>query len=174
MADEILIGGPEARSIVLEDYDDSWPRKFSEHAAAIGKALGPAAIAIEHVGSTSVPNIAAKPVVDILLVVADSSDESVYSTALTRLGYQLRVREPEWHQHRMFRTPELDVHVHVFSQDCVEIDRMVTFRDRLRSSKQDRLRYESTKRQLAARDWKDMNAYADAKSEIVESILSGE
>jgi GrpB-like predicted nucleotidyltransferase (UPF0157 family) len=173
MADENLIGGPEARSIVLVDYDEGWPLKFREHAAAITKALGPAALAVEHVGSTSVPDIAAKPIVDILLVVSNSRDESRYSPALTSLGYELRVREPEWHEHRMFRTPALDVHLHVFSQGCVEIDRMLAFRDRLRSSKEDRVRYVSEKRRLVAKGMSDMNAYAAAKSRIVESILGG-
>jgi GrpB-like predicted nucleotidyltransferase (UPF0157 family) len=91
---------------------------------------------------------------------------------LIRAGYQLRVREPEWHEHRMFRTPELDAHVHVFSQGCREVERMLAFRERLRDWPEDRLRYEAIKRELAAREWPDMNAYADAKTEIVKSILA--
>jgi GrpB-like predicted nucleotidyltransferase (UPF0157 family)/GNAT superfamily N-acetyltransferase len=174
MGDEILIGGIEVRSIVLADYNDSWPLKFREHATAIKKAMGSGAVAVEHVGSTAVPNIAAKPIIDVLLVVEDSGNESEYLPLMTGIGYELRVREPEWHEHRMFRTEARDVHVHVFSQGCVEISRMLTFRNRLRRSKEDRLRYELTKRRLAAKGMRDMNAYAEAKSEIVKSILSGE
>ena len=83
----------------------------------------------------------------------------------------LRVREPEFYEHRMFRTPERDVHVHVFSVGCPEIDRYLIFRNRLRENSVDRQRYEDTKRRLAAQDWPDMNFYADAKSEVVEAII---
>lgn len=120
----------------------------------------------------SVPGLAAKPIIDIVVVVGDSSEEGSYLSLLVRAGYQLRVREPEWHEHRMFRTPDLDVHVHVFSQGCSEVERMLAFRERLRGSPEDRRRYEGIKRELAAREWPDMNAYADAKAEIVELILA--
>ena len=84
----------------------------------------------------------------------------------------MRVREPDWHEHRMFRTPELDVHVHVFSRGCVEFRRHVAFRDHLRNCPEDRLLYESVKRKLAGEDWPDMNAYARAKTDVVEQILA--
>ena len=70
---------------------------------------------IEHVGSTSVPGLPAKPIIDILLVVADSAKETEYVTALEGAGYKLRVREPGWYEHRMFKRPENDVNLHVFS-----------------------------------------------------------
>ena len=124
------------------------------------------------IGSTSVPGLGAKPVVDILVVVADSGDESSYLPQLQKIGYELRVREPEWHEHRMFRTPEKDVHIHVYSLGCVEIERYLLFRDRLRTHLEERDRYENTKRQLAARDWPDMNLYAEAKTEVIEQIIS--
>jgi GrpB-like predicted nucleotidyltransferase (UPF0157 family) len=168
---EVLIGGIEKRDIVICDYDSRWPNVFKAHAAAIGTALGEAALAIEHVGSTSVPGLAAKPIVDILLVLADSANEGSYRAKMEAAGYVLRVREPEFHEHRMFRTPTLDVHVHVFSNGSPEIDRLLTFRDRLGASNHDRRLYEDTKRRLAAREWPDMNAYAAAKSEVIESIL---
>jgi GrpB-like predicted nucleotidyltransferase (UPF0157 family) len=133
--------------------------------------LGKSALAIEHVGSTSVPELAAKPIIDILVVVEDSALEASYLHALVEAGYVLRVREPDWHQHRMFRTPDLDVHVHIFSAGCVEITRLLAFRDRLRSSAVDRSVYESVKRTLAQEDWPDMNAYAQAKSDVVEQII---
>lgn len=168
---EALIGGNEKRKIVIVDYDPRWPEKFQEHARIIERALGKNALAIEHVGSTSVPELAAKPIIDILVVVQDSALEASYLPALVEAGYVLRVRELDWHQHRMFRTQVLDVHVHVFSAGCVEIRRQLAFRDRVRSSAEDRSLYESVKRKLAQEDWPDMNAYARAKSDVVEQII---
>jgi len=124
------------------------------------------------VGSTSVPGLAAKPVIDIDVLVADSADEASYLSSLLAAGYVLRVREPDWHEHRMLRTPELDVHIHVFTTGCAEFTRHVKFRNWLRTHDEDRLLYESVKRKLAHEDWPDMNAYANAKSEIVEAILA--
>lgn len=176
MADEALgkglIGGTEKREIKLLDYDPDWPQKFETHAKRIADALGRAALQIEHVGSTSVHGLAAKPIIDILVVVQNSADESAYLPQLEVAGYVLRVREPDWHEHRMFRTPEHDVHVHIYSAGCPEIERNLTFRDRLRRDVDDRRRYEHVKRELAAKEWADMNAYAEAKTEVIESILA--
>lgn len=169
---DVLIGGVEKSKIVLADYDPLWLKKFQKHAAIIAHALGPKALCIEHVGSTSVPGLAAKPIIDIVVVVENSGDEEAYLPDLQVAGYVLRVREPEWHQHRMLRTPQLDVHVHLFSSGCVEIARMLFFRNRLRSNPEDRLRYEALKRRLATQDWPDMNDYARAKSELVEQIIA--
>ena len=80
--------------------------------------LGALHYKIEHVGSTSVPGLAAKPIIDILVVVQNSADESVYMSRLEAAGYLLRVREPDWNEHRMFRTHEKDVHVHIYSVGC--------------------------------------------------------
>jgi GrpB-like predicted nucleotidyltransferase (UPF0157 family) len=175
MADEPLetglIGGAEKREIRLADYDPDWPKKFETHAKVIDGALGDSALRVEHVGSTSVPGLAAKPIIDILVVVADSADESAYLPQLEAAGYVLRVREPDWNEHRMLRTPEQDVHVHVYTAGCPEVGRVLTFRDCLRRNSNDRRRYEQTKRELAAKDWLDMNAYAAAKSEVIESII---
>src|SRR4051794_3066234 len=170
--DEVLIGGIEKREIVIADYDPNWAAKFQQHANVLARALGHQALAIEHVGSTSVPGLAAKPIIDIDVLVADSSDEPSYLPALVQAGYVLRVREPDWHQHRMFRTPEFDVHVHIFSRGSVELARHLAFRDRLRVNEEDRRLYESVKRKLAQQDWSDMNAYAAAKSEVVEQIIA--
>ncbi len=167
-----LIGGVEQREIQIVDYDAAWPKKFEAHARVIADALGGSALRIEHVGSTSVPGLAAKPIIDILVVVPDSADESVYLPRLEAAGYVLRVREPDWNEHRMLRTPEKDVHVHIYSDGCPEIQRYLTFRDRLRRNIGDRRRYERTKRELAAREWPDMNDYAEAKTEVIESIIA--
>jgi len=119
-----------------------------------------------------VPGLAAKPIIDILAVVPDSADESTYVPRLGAAGYSLRVREPDFFEHRMLRTAARDVHLHVYSPGAPEIGRMITFRDRLRRSAEDRARYEAVKRRLAARSWPDMNAYADAKTAVVESIVA--
>jgi ribosomal protein S18 acetylase RimI-like enzyme len=115
-----------------------------------------------------VPGLAAKPIVDVLVTVADAGDEPSYTPALEQAGYGLRVREPE---HRMFRTSARDVHVHVWSDRDLEVDRYIAFRDRLRESAADRLEYERLKRSLAQREWRDMNHYADAKGPLIEAIL---
>lgn len=167
-----LIGGAERREIRLQDYDPAWPEKFGAHAERITAALGGSALRVEHVGSTSVPNLAAKPIIDILVVVDDSAEESAYLPQMEAAGYVLRVREPDWNEHRMFRTPEQDVHVHFYSSGCPEVERVLTFRERLRRNADDRRRYERAKRELAARDWPDMNAYAEAKTDVIESIIA--
>ena len=176
MADEPsetgLIGGVEKREIRIADYDPDWPKKFETHARRIAGALGDTALRVEHVGSTSVHGLAAKPIIDILVVVKDSADESAYLPQLEGAGYVLRVREPDWNEHRMFRTPEEDVHVHAYSDGCAEIQRLLVFRDRLRRSGDDRRRYEQAKRALATKEWPDMNAYADAKTEVIEAIIA--
>ena len=169
---DVLVGGVEKREIVIADHDPLWPEKFQRHAAIIAKHLGMKALAIEHIGSTSVPGLAAKPIIDLDVIVEDSSDEAAYLPALLAAGYVLRVREPDWHEHRMLRTPELDVHIHLFSRGCEEVARHLAFRNHLRHDAEGRLRYETLKRKLAKEDWSDMNAYASAKGEMVEDILA--
>jgi GrpB-like predicted nucleotidyltransferase (UPF0157 family) len=127
---------------------------------------------LEHVGSTSVPGLAAKPIVDIVLAVADSADEEAYVPALEAAGYVLRIREPGWFEHRLLRGAVASVNVHVFSEDCAEIERMVLFRDWLRREDADRELYERTKRELAQREWQFTQHYADAKTEVVEAIIA--
>ena len=166
-----LVGGPEKRKIKIREYDERWPEIFRAHAARISRALGAAALRIEHIGSTSVPGLGAKPVVDILLVVEDSGDEDAYLPALLEAGYELRVREPELDEHRMLRTPERDVHIHVYSPSAPAIERYLIFRNRLRRNADDRRRYEQVKRRLAHQEWESTNDYAEAKSEIVEEII---
>jgi len=167
-----LIGGEEKREIIIVEYDAAWPGKFERHALRLRGILGEAVLSIEHIGSTAVPGLAAKPIIDVMIVVRDSADETGYLPQLEAAGYELRVREPDWNEHRMFRTPERDVHIHVYSDDCPEIDRLLRFRNRLRSNPEDRKRYETIKRRLAVRGWSDMNAYASAKSEVIANIIA--
>ena len=160
-------------SVEVVEYDDAWPVRFTAEADQIRAALGSELRKIEHVGSTSVPGLAAKPIVDMLVVVADSADEGSYVPALEAAGYTLRIREPEWYQHRMLKgaVEGRTVHLHVFSDGCEEISRMLRFRDWLRTSDADRRLYERTKRELAQREWKHMQNYADAKTRVVEEIM---
>jgi GrpB-like predicted nucleotidyltransferase (UPF0157 family) len=135
--------GPLRARVRISEYDPEWPLLFEREAERIRTALGERALRIEHTGSTAVPGLPAKPVIDILLVVADSSRESDYFPALEQAGYRLRIREPEWHQHRMFKGPDTDVNLHVFSPDAGEVERMLVFRDRLRANAEDRELYDS-------------------------------
>lgn len=163
---------PQGRPEKLAAYDAAWREQFAREAARIKQALGDAAIRIEHVGSTAVPGLAAKPVIDIVMEVSDSSDESSYVTTLQPCGYEVRVREPHWFEHRMLKGPGADVNLHVFTVGCPEIERMLTFRDHLRTDQADRELYEATKRKLASREWGSIQDYADAKTGIVGEILA--
>jgi len=166
--DAVLVGGRERRAIVLAAPDPTWPVTFERHRVVIGRALGAGARRIDHVGSTSVPGLAAKPIVDIQVTVDDPDDEPAFGPALERAGYEPRVREP---RHRMFRTPARDVHVHVWAAGSDDERRHVLFRDWLRVDAADRTRYEDAKRALAGRRWRDMNYYAEAKAPVISEIM---
>jgi GrpB-like predicted nucleotidyltransferase (UPF0157 family) len=168
------VGGvaPLVGPILIVDYDPEWPRLFEREAERIQAALGERVLLIEHVGSTSVPGLAAKPRIDVLLVVEDSADEPAYVPALEAAADVLRIREPDWYEHRVFKGPDTDINLHVFSPGCPEIERMLLFRDWLRSNAADRRLYERTKRELARKDWKYVQNYADAKTAVVEEILA--
>lgn len=109
--EQVLVGGREPRTIVIVDYDARWPGRFVAHRDRVARALGPMATSIENIGSTAVPGLAAKPIIDLLVAVKDPDEESVTVPAMAAAGYHLRVREPG---HRMFRSPERDVHIHVW------------------------------------------------------------
>jgi DNA-3-methyladenine glycosylase I len=158
--------------VELVEYDPRWPGLFGEEERRVRGALGERALRIEHVGSTSVPGLPAKPIIDAILTVADSSDEPAYVPLLEAAGYVLRIREPEWFQHRVLKGPGADLNLHVFSEGCPEVDRMVAFRDRLRSHPGDRELYLRTKLDLAARRWRYVQHYADAKAAVVEEIIA--
>lgn len=158
--------------VYLAEYDPEWPQLFEREAARVRAALGERALLLEHVGSTSIPGIAAKPRIDMLLAVANSANEADYVPTMEAAGYILHIREPEWHQHRLFKGPGIDINLHVFSSGDSEIERMLLFRDWLRSHPADLQLYEQTKRELASRQWKYVQNYADAKAEVVEAILA--
>ena len=181
-----LVGGPERVTVTLHEPDEAWAATYLEHRARILDAVraSPAAgsddsenagenrgtapsVDVEHIGSTSVPGLAAKPIVDVVVAVDDITAEEDHVERLIAAGYELRVREPG---HRLVRTPERDVHVHLYERGHPAVDDYLLLRDRLRSDDADRALYESTKRELLDRDWSDMNDYADAKTAVVEAI----
>lgn len=171
--ERVTIGAPARLDgrVTLVDYDPAWPLLFAREADRIRGVLGDRVLLLEHVGSTSVPGLLAKPILDMLLVVADSADEAAYVEPLEAAGYVLRIREPDWHEHRLLKGPDTDVNLHVYTAGSREIERNLLFRDRLRGNREDRDLYARTKRELAARTWKYTQNYADAKSEIIEEIL---
>lgn len=167
--DAVLIGGREPAHIVLAEYDDAWPTRFEVLADRVRGALGDRVRRLEHIGSTSVPGLAAKPLIDMLLIVDDVEDEAAFVAPLEAAGFELRVREPD---HRMFRTRQRDVHLHVYATGRTEERDYLDLRDWLRVSRDDRILYATVKRRLAQQQWTDMNDYADAKTDVVRDILT--
>ena len=166
----VLVHGLQPTRVVLVEHDPRWSDRFAARAAELARALGSRARFVEHVGSTAVPGLAAKPVVDVVVGIDDPDDEPAYLPDLEAIGYQVRVREPG---HRCLRAGEPDepVNLHCYSPGDDEVRRMLAFRDRLRADPGDRLRYEQAKRELAQREWRDMNYYAEAKHPTIAAIL---
>ena len=158
-------------TITLVPYDPAWPAAFAGLAHRIRGALGGAALAVHHVGSTAVAGLSAKPIIDIVLAVVDSAGEDAYVPALTGVGFRFHLREPQWFEHRLMKADDPPANLHVFSVGCAEIDRMLRFRDWLRTHVDDRLLYESTKRELSCRTWASTQDYADAKTDVVAAIM---
>jgi GrpB-like predicted nucleotidyltransferase (UPF0157 family) len=163
---------PTYQEILLAEYDPQWPVLYERAARGIRDALGDGVLELHHVGSTSVPGLAAKPLIDIDLVVEDTMDEPAYVPKLEAVGYVLRVREPEWYEHRMLRGLDPPVNLHVFPPNCPEVARMLLLREWLRESDSDRELYARVKRDLATRQWKYVQNYADAKTAVLEEILA--
>ncbi len=170
----VTIGEPVRLDGVVElsAYDPQWPVQYAIEAERVRAVLGSRTLLVEHVGSTSVPGLMAKPIIDMLLVIANSSAESEYVPPMEGAGYTLRIREPDWYEHRLFKGPTANINLHVFSAGCPEIRRMIDFRDHLRADSEDRDLYQRTKRELAARQWHYVQEYADAKTEVIEAIVA--
>ena len=160
---------PDKRVEVVP-YDAGWPAAYAEVAAGVRAALGERVLALEHVGSTAVPGLAAKPLIDAVLTVSDPADEAAYVPPLEALGYVLRVREPDWEQHRMLTTPERTVNLHVFGPGATEPRRQVAFRDWLRTHPEDRDAYGALKTELAGRGFMRVMDYNNHKAELVYDI----
>jgi GrpB-like predicted nucleotidyltransferase (UPF0157 family) len=165
---------PVTRPIAVVDPDPLWPALFEDLADRVREALGDRVLALEHVGSTSVPGLPAKPVIDIDLTVADSSDEAAYVPALERVGFVLRIREPRWHEHRCLVATAPPANLHVWSPDSPEVIRHRMFRDWLRDHPADRARYADAKRVSAAESnaaYEAVMAYNLRKQPIIREIL---
>lgn len=160
-----------AAAITMTPYDPAWPTRFARERARIRAALGSRALAVEHVGSTSVPGLAAKNRIDIDLIVTDPADESGYLPSLAPLGYLLRTREPGWYQHRCCWNDGHTVNLHVFGPDCDEHLRHLVFRDWLRSHSDDRAAYLAAKRRAAADQPWSVSAYNAQKATAILAIL---
>ena len=170
-SDWIAPPAPFAGRVNLVDSDPTWPAQYEAVAARIRAAIGDTAVVLEHAGSTSVPGLAAKNQIDVVLGVPDSTDEAAYVPPLEAAGFEFALREPEWFEHRLFRGTDPKVNLHAFSAGCEEIGRMLAFRDWLRTHPEDRELYEREKRRLAERSWNTMQDYADAKTGIVREIV---
>jgi len=159
--------------IEVTDPDPAWPRYYDELADRIRKALGARALQLEHVGSTSVPGLPAKPIIDIDLTVADPEREQDYVPALEAAGFRLVIRQPWWYGHRALVSDQPSGNLHVFWADSAESARHRIFRDWLRGNPGDRERYAAAKRQAAS----DANAagehvmqYNARKEQVVREI----
>jgi GrpB-like predicted nucleotidyltransferase (UPF0157 family) len=155
--------------VQIVEYDPGWPVRFEQERERIAAALGPVARRIEHVGSTSVPGLAAKPIVDVSVSVDDPDDDGAFVLAMCSAGYALKVIEAG---HRMFRPATRDVNVHLWPAAGTEVRRLLLFRDWLRVSAEDRGLYESVKRSLAEQKWETGDHYAVAKTDVVMEILA--
>lgn len=166
-----LVHGLQPTRVTIVAYDPDWPGRFEARATELRAILGDRARLIEHIGSTSVPGLAAKPIIDVVVGIDDPDEEAAFVPDLEVHGYQLRVREPE---HRCFRAGDADdaANVHCYPPDHREVRKYLAFRDRLRTSSEDRARYEALKRQLAEREWADVNYYAEAKGPLINVILA--
>ena len=174
MDESIYVGGlpPKNQDVVVADYDPIWPHWFESAAFRIREALGDKALEIHHVGSTSVRGLPAKPLIDVNLVVIDTTDEDAYVPPLEAIGYELRIREPDWYEHRMLRGFDPPVNLHVFNPGCEEVETMLVFRDWLRTHDDDRDLYARTKRELAAQKWEYVQNYTDQKTAVIQQILA--
>jgi len=175
----VLVHGPTPVTVVIADADPTWPTQYDAYATALQSLLGERLRMVEHIGSTSVPGLAAKPVIDIVAGIEDPDDESAYLPDLVTAGWELRVREPG---HRCLRAepavqrfdwgPTLPANLHCYRPSSPEISRYLHLRARLRADPAARSRYADLKRSLATRGWPDMNLYADAKGPLIRELLA--
>ena len=162
--------GGQSRAVEVVPYDDGWPAQYAVVAARVRDALGDRVLVLEHVGSTSVPGLAAKPIIDVNLVVADSGDEPAYLPDLETAGFTLRVREPEWEQHRVLGTEDPKTNLHVWSPGSREPARTRMFRDWLRSHPDDRAAYGALKTELATQGFTEVMDYNNHKAAFVYDL----
>ena len=159
-----------ADPVVVVPPDPTWPDQFEVVAARIRSALGDRALSVEHVGSTSVPDLWAKPFIDGDLVGEDSSRADAYVPDLQAAGFVLRAREPHWQEHRVFRGRDPVSVLHVWSPGSQEPARHLVFRDWLRTHGEDRAEYGALKAELGTRGFTDAMDYNNHKAALVYDI----
>jgi GrpB-like predicted nucleotidyltransferase (UPF0157 family) len=169
-SDAAVIGTSPPGAVHVVPYDARWQERAAALITDIRAVLGDRVLTLEHVGSTSVPGLAAKPVLDLVLTVADPADEAAYLPPLEPLGLVLHIREPEWDEHRMLTRSDRSVNLHVFGPDAPEPHRQVLFRDWLRSHDDDRDSYGALKTALAERGFERVMDYNNHKAELVYDI----
>ncbi|KAK8103110.1 hypothetical protein PG984_016256 [Apiospora sp. TS-2023a] len=167
--------------MAIVEAKPSWASDFELVAQQLRTALDNRLLAIEHVGSTSVPGLAAKDVLDVDLIVADpGADEAWYAGALEAAGFVFVLRESAWYEHRFFSRAPLPspplppVNLHVFGPDCPEHVRHCLFREHLRAHTEDRERYQAVKREAmraTSEGGETMGAYTARKDAVVREIL---
>jgi len=163
---------PKREEIEVEQYSPLWVEQYEIRRSEIEAAIPEVALSVEHVGSTAVPGLPAKPVIDIDLIVADPEREDSYIPPLEAIGYELTVRERSWYQHRMLRHDNPRVNLHVFGPACPEHVRHILFRDWLRERPVDRQRYADAK--ILAKDGvTNASDYNSRKQNVVRDIYSG-
>ncbi|KAI1313951.1 GrpB domain protein [Xylaria venustula] len=168
------IGTRPPKPIEIVDYNPEWPARFAGLEQRIRNALGDRVVAVQHVGSTSVPGLPAKDVMDIDLVVADPTNEESYVPDLQAAGFTFILREPKWYQHRLFSLLEPYTNLHVFGPDSPEWVRHRLFRDWLREHEDDRERYTAVKREAAgvsAAAGENVQQYNERKEPVIRDIL---
>jgi GrpB-like predicted nucleotidyltransferase (UPF0157 family) len=179
---EFLVPRESSPHVFISEPDPAWAEQYAVEESLIRAALGAVLVEVHHAGSTSVPDLPAKPIVDILLTVESPVDEAAYVAPLEATGYTFHHREPHWHEHRLFKkgTPHFSedrpadqprVNLHVFPVGCEEVRRMLAFRDWLTVNADDRHLYAETKRRLARQRWERVQDYADAKTDVVTAII---
>jgi GrpB-like predicted nucleotidyltransferase (UPF0157 family) len=164
--------GPDSL-IEVTDPDPDWPQWYHDLAGRIREVLGWRVLQLEHVGSTSVAGLAAKPVIDIDLTVADPGREQDYIPALEATGFRLTIREPWWHGHRCLRGDQPPCNLHVFGFDSPELVRHRIFRDWLQGNPADRDRYAAAKRQAsgeASAAGEHVMQYNSRKQQVIRDI----
>ncbi|MGL5817656.1 MAG: GrpB family protein [Phycicoccus sp.] len=142
-------GAGPSRVVEVVDPDPAWPGQFALLAARVRAALGSRVLSLDHIGSTSVPGLAAKPVIDLDLVVADPAEEATYVPELEAAGFVLVVREAWWWGHRLLRATDPTANLHVFGPDSPAPWRDRALRDWLRVDDDDRERYAAVKHAAA-------------------------
>ena len=169
-SDAAVVGPSPPGKVRVVPYDGAWPERAARLIASLRTALGDRVLALDHVGSTSVPGLAAKPVLDLVLTVADPADEAAYVAALQPLGLLLHIREPDWDEHRMLTRRDRSVNLHVFGPAAPEPRRLVAFRDWLRTHDDDRAAYGALKVALGDQGFARVMDYNNHKAELVYDI----